>query len=157
VPHRRLATGLVALALTAPMAAALGACEPPSPDRASWRDDAYYATTGVSGDLGTATLALRELSRDRVLTTVARVAVIQAEDDAGKRIDTFGKEQPAPADLAPYHRVTSMLSDASDLLADVRIAVVRGHAAEYAGLLQQLGKQTNDLDQLSHDLGGVTG
>lgn len=152
---RPLPTALAAGVIGAMLVTALAACEPTTPDRSDWRNNASYATTGVASDVGTATLVLRQLTNDRVLRTYARVSVIYAEDDAGKQLDKFGKRQPHVADDGIYQRVTSTLSDASDLLSEVRIAVVRDDTAKYAGLLKELGQQSDKLDKLSSDLGGV--
>jgi hypothetical protein len=48
-----------------------------------------------------------------------------------------------------YKQVTSLLSDASDLAAETRIAIVREDTTEYPTLLRDLGKVS---DQLSRTL-----
>jgi hypothetical protein len=47
--------------------------------------------------------------------------------------------------------VTTLLSDASDLVADVRIAVVREDTASYSGLIRDLRRMSTDLNR------GMTG
>ncbi|GAB4008403.1 hypothetical protein GCM10028772_22570 [Nocardioides ultimimeridianus] len=135
----------------------LTACEPNSPERPEWRDDAYYAVSGTSSAVATATLVVQQLTDGRLQRNYARAALIAAEDDAGKQSSSFSAMQPAPVDTARYHEVTSVLSDAGDVLADVRIAVVRDHSASYPSLLKQLAQQTKALDKVESDLGGLRG
>jgi hypothetical protein len=57
----------------------------------------------------------------------------------------FGGEQPEPRDDAEYKRVTSLMSDASDLLSEVRIAIVRRDEDSYPALLRQLEELHDSL------------
>lgn len=135
----------------------LTACEPKSPDRAEWRDDAYYAVSDTSSAVATATLVVRELTLGKIQQSYAQVVLVAAEDEAGKQSSSFGALQPAPVDTARYHRVTSALSDAGDVLSDVRIAVVRQESATYAALLKRLDGQTRALGKVVKALGGLRG
>lgn len=135
----------------------LTACEPSTPDRAEWRDDAYYAVSDTASDVATAALVLRQLTGDRLAGNYAQVSLVAAEDDAGKRADSFGAIQPSPIDTGRYHRVIAALSTAGDLLTDVRIAVVRRNTSAYPTLLRRLDRQTTALDQVETALGGLRG
>ncbi|HWU22571.1 MAG TPA: hypothetical protein VN088_13645 [Nocardioides sp.] len=135
----------------------LTACEPNSPERPEWRDDAYYAVSGASSDVATATLVLHQLTAGRVQQNYARVVLLAAEDDVGKQSSSFSSMQPAVVDTDRYHKVTSALSDAGDVLSDVRIAVVRDDPSAYPSLLKQLAKQSSTLDKVESDLGGLRG
>lgn len=135
----------------------LTACEPNSPERPEWRDDAYYAVSGTASAVATATLVVHQLTSGRLQQNYARATLIAAEDDAGKQSSSFSAMQPAPVDTDRYHEVTSALSDAGDVLADVRIAVVRDNTAAYPSLLKQLNKQTQALNKVESDLGGLRG
>jgi hypothetical protein len=135
----------------------LCACEPKTPSRSAWRTDAYYAVTDVSSDVATAQLVLQQLIRDRVPGNYAQVALVTAESDAGKKAQKLGAYQPPPPDIPRLHYVSSVLSDAQDLLTDVRIAVVRRQSSTYPDLVQRLKKQTTALDDASKALGGLQG
>lgn len=135
----------------------LCACEPRTPSRSTWRTDAYYAVTDVSSDVATARLVVQELIHGRVLGNYAQVTLVAAEEDAGKKAQKLGAYQPPAPDIPRYHHVSSVLSDAQDLLTDVRFAVVRRRSSTYPDLLQSLVKQGNALDDLSQALGGLQG
>ena len=64
----------------------------------------------------------------------------------------FGGEQPTPADDADYTEVTGAMSDASDLLAQTRIAIVRRDTAAYPGLLSDLEQVHGDLERVRQGL-----
>ncbi|HJQ04589.1 MAG TPA: hypothetical protein VJ872_04055 [Nocardioides sp.] len=146
-------------ALLVPLAAGLllTACEPKSPDRAEWRDDAYYAVSDTSSAVATATLVVRQLTSDKIQQNYAQVVLVAAEEEAGKQSSSFDALQPATVDTDRYHQVTSALSDAGDVLSDVRIAVARQNTGAYPDLLQQLDQQTQALDKVESDLGGLRG
>jgi hypothetical protein len=75
-----------------------------------------------------------------------------SETAAGQTMERFGGEQPVPGDDETYKRVTGLMSDASDLLAEVRIAVVRRDEDAYPGLVDQLVALHSDLDRAAEDL-----
>ena len=91
------------------------------------------------------TLLLRLQADDKVPGKYQQVVAQQSETAVGETMSRFGGEQPEPEDDAEYRRVTNLMSDASDLLADVRIAIVRRETGEYPHLLDQLGKLEDDL------------
>ncbi len=149
----RLAATLCALALTG---AAVG-CAPQSPDHSSWRDQAYESLDQVSSSCATATLLLEQMQRHRIFGKYAQIVALNAETNAGKVTSKFGAEQPVPSDSATYQHVTTALSDAGDVLSQVRIAVVRRDAAAYSQLLRQLSRTSDELSKVEQQIGGRTG
>jgi hypothetical protein len=80
--------------------------------------------------------------------------VLDAERNAGTTTARFTAVQPEPADDDAYRHVSTVLSDAGDLLAEVRIAVVRRDERSYAGLTHRLSSTLHDLDRARAELGG---
>lgn len=118
---------------------------PQSPNHESWLDQAHTSLDEVSSNIATAQLLLRLVEHDKLLHTYQQVVALDTENSAGKVASHLSGEQPEPADQAAYGRVTTVLSDASDLLSNVRIALVRGDASQYAGLDRALQKMQQEI------------
>ena len=119
-------------------------CAPQSPDHSSWTDQARQSLKDVSSQVATVTLLL-QLERERKVPGKYQQVVAQDSESAvGAAQQKIGGEQPEPRDDPEYKRITSLISDASDLLSQVRIAVVRRDEGTYPDLLRQLeGLQEN--------------
>jgi hypothetical protein len=124
------------------------ACAPQSPDHSSWVDQADQSLGDVSSEVATVSLLLRLEADGKVPGTFQQVVAQDSETAVGVTMARFGGEQPTRADDASYGEVTGVMSDASDLLAEVRIAIVRRDTAAYPGLL-------SDLEQLQKELEAV--
>jgi hypothetical protein len=120
-------------------------CAPQSPDHSSWTDQAHQALEDVASEVSTVTLLLRLEGDGKVPGKYQQVVAQDSESAVGATMEKFGGEQPEPRDDDEYRHVTSVMSDASDLLSDVRIAIVRRDTAEYPDLLEQLAKSRRDL------------
>jgi hypothetical protein len=132
-------------------------CAPQSPDHSSWRDQGYQALSEVSSNVATASLLLEQLQRDRVFGKYAQIVSLNAETNAGQVTSKFSAEQPVPSDSPAYEHITTVLSDAGEVLSQVRIAVVRRDSAAYPRLLRQLTKATRQLNRAEQGIGGRTG
>jgi hypothetical protein len=124
---------------------------PQSPDHESWLDQAHTSLDEVSSAVATDELVLRLAGQDKLLGTYQQVVALDSENSAGKVASHLSGEQPEPGDQATYDRVTTVLSDANDLLSKVRIALVRGDASQYAGLgraLQKMEKRITKAEGL---------
>jgi outer membrane murein-binding lipoprotein Lpp len=113
----------IACATAVVLVAGCAGCAPQSPDRSSWRDQAYQTLDEVSSNVATASLLVGQVQQDR---------------------DT-------------YRHVTTVLSDAGDVLAQVRIAIVRRDTAAYPRLLRQLSATSRELSRTEQGIGGRTG
>lgn len=102
--------------------------------------------------MSTATLLLRQIRENSVPGKYQQVIAQDAEKAVGQTMDRLGGEQPVPGDDDAYHRVTGLMSDASDLLSEVRIAVVRRDEDAYPGLLEELEKLRSELVDATEDL-----
>lgn len=144
----RSVVGLLVLTLVAMVTG----CAPQSPDHSSWVDQADTALSDVASQVATVTLLL-ELAQDgKVFGKTQQVIAQDSETAVGETAARFSGEQPTPEDDAAYAAVTGVMSDASDLLADVRIAVVRRDTAAYPGLLDDLGAVQEDVTAVQESL-----
>ena len=123
----------------------LAGCAPQSPDHSSWTDQAYQALEDTSSQVATVALLLRLEQQRKVPGQYQQVVAQDSEAAVGATMAKFGGEQPEPQDDAEYKRVTSLMSDASDLLAEVRIAIVRRDEDAYPDLLRRLDTLQDEL------------
>lgn len=129
-----------------------GGCAPQSPDHTSWTDQARQALEDTASQVATVALLLRLERENKVPGKYQQVVAQDSESAVGATMAKFGGEQPEPRDDATYKRVTSLMSDASDLVSEVRIAIVRRDSDEYPKLLEQL----EELDRkLTHAADGL--
>jgi hypothetical protein len=134
------------------LVAALVGCAPQSPDHSSWTDQARQSLDDTQSQVATVGLLLRLEQDDKVPGKYQQVVAIDAEQAAGTALEKFGGEQPEPRDDATYRRVTSLISDASDLLSQARIAIVRRDTAAYPGLVEDLDDMADRLSRASDGL-----
>lgn len=127
------------------MVAALVGCAPRSPDHSSWTDQARLALEDTASEVATVELLLELEQQGKVPGKYQQVVAQDSEAAVGATMAKFGGEQPEPRDDAEYKRITSLMSDASDLLAEVRIAIVRRDEDAYPRLLRQLEKLHEEL------------
>ena len=127
------------------VATILAGCAPQSPDHSSWTDQAHLALEDTAGEVATVALLLRLEQQRKVPGKYQQVVAMDSESAVGKTMAKFGGEQPEPRDDPEYKRVTSLMSDASDLLAEVRIAIVRRDEDAYPDLLRRLEKLDGEL------------
>src|SRR3954452_10185225 len=117
---------------------ALAACAPQAPDHSSWRDQAHLSIEDVGSNVSTMSLLLRLVRDGRMFGKYQQIVALDSETNAGRTTDHFSGEQPEPRDDPAYHQVTTVLSDAGDLLSEVRIALVRRDSSQYARLAREL-------------------
>ncbi|MBA2953272.1 hypothetical protein GON03_03030 [Nocardioides sp. MAH-18] len=148
-PPRNALRRAVVLAL---VIAATVACAPQSPDHSSWVDQADQSLEDVEGAVATVALLLRLEEQGKVPGKYQQVVAQDSETAVGATMARFGGEQPTPADDADYAKVTGAMSDASDVLAQTRIAIVRRDTAAYPGLLSELEEVHGDLERVRRGL-----
>jgi hypothetical protein len=118
---------------------------PQSPNHQSWLDQAHTSLDEVSSSVATDQLLLRLAEQNKVLATYQRIVALDNESSAGKVASHLSGEQPETADQSAYARVTGVLSDASDLLSNVRIVLVRGESSQYPALGRALQKMQQEI------------
>lgn len=97
-------------------------------------------------------LLLRLEREGKVPGKYQQVVAQDSEAAVGATMARFGGEQPVPRDDPTYRRVTRLMSDASDLLSEVRIAIVRRDADQYPGLLDELDAIDRELTEAAEGL-----
>jgi len=125
----------------------LTACAPQAPDHSSWVDQAHLSVQDVASNVATMSLLLRLVREGRMFGKYQQVVALNSETNAGRTTSHLSAEQPEPRDDATYKHVTTVLSDAGDLLAEVRIALVRRDSAAYPQLQRELRRTTNRLER----------
>jgi len=130
-------------------------CAPQAPDHSSWRDQAHLSIEDVASNVATMSLLVKLVREGRMFGKYQQIVALNSETNAGRTTDHFSAEQPEPQDDATYHRVTTLLSDACDLLADVRIALVRRDSGAYAALAHELSTMTQRLNQAASQVTAV--
>ena len=138
------------------VALATAGCAPQSPDRSSWVDQGHKSLHDTASEVATVQLLLRLQDQGKVPGKYQQVVAQDSETAVAKTMDTFGGEQPPPGDDKTYTQVTTLMSDASDLLAKVRIAIVRRDEAAYPGLADDLTDIHRKLLQAAADLRAPT-
>lgn len=128
------------------------ACAPQSPDHSSWTDQAHQALEDTASEVATVSLLLRLERQGKVPGKYQQVVAQDSESAVGATMSKFGGEQPEPQDDPTYRRVTGVMSDASDLLSEVRIAIVRRDSAAYPKLLDRLVDVEARLNEVARDL-----
>lgn len=144
--------GATAVAVVALVVMAATGCAPQSPDRSSWSDQANTALEDTASEVATVSLLLRLEDQGKVPGKYQQVVAQDSETAVGKTLARFAGEQPPPREDATYTEVTSLISDASDLLARVRIAVVRRDTDLYAPLQQDLQDTHDELTGAADEL-----
>ena len=139
-------------AVVVALVAATVACAPQSPDHSSWVDQADQSLEDVESAVSTVALLLRLEAQGKVPGKYQQVVAQESEAAVGATMARFGGEQPTPADDADYTEVTGAMSDASDVLAQTRIAIVRRDTAAYPGLLSDLEQVHGDLERVRQGL-----
>jgi hypothetical protein len=115
-------------------------------------DQAHKTLQDVGSSVGTALLLVRLADSDKVMGKYQQIVALDSETAAGKAADKFAGEQPEPGDQTTYKHVTTVLSDATDLLSEVRIAIVRRDTSRYAGLERALKKTQAQLTKVEGQL-----
>ena len=107
----------------------LGGCVTPATGSDSYRDKAVTSVRAATSEVATAALTVRLLLRDRVLEPYADETITAAEVALGSIATTFESVQPPTGDDGVRHRVSTLLGDAGDAVADARIAARRSDTA----------------------------
>ena len=108
------------------------ACVGPAPTTASYQGKAGHTAEDALSELETARLAVETAERGNMLHTSLEVLLSEAEDAYSSIQATFDSIQPPESPEADRIRdkLDKILSDGSDGLAQLRIAVRRDDAAE---------------------------
>jgi hypothetical protein len=132
---------------------ALTGCVPASPDADTYEDKAVLTLGSALSEVATVQLTLEQLDKETIFRAAALTTLRYSEDNLGTAAKSFTELNPPPIDGRLYERCNSVLGDAEDLLAEVRIAVERGRVGQYLSLLRQLQKLSDRLDRMEKQVG----
>jgi hypothetical protein len=123
-------------------------CVPASPDSDTFEDKAALTVAAALSEVATARVSLEELAEGDTFGPAVMTTFRYSEDGLGAATKAFTELNPPPDDDRLYDRVTALLSEASDLLAQARIAVSRGETGQYDVLVERLKRLAGRLDRL---------
>ena len=143
----RLRTAAAAATLCGALVATAG-CGTTNPDPAGYREQASLALGTAVSELATTRLYLQQLDEGDVFQASATTQIRYSDESLGSQAQSFGTLNPPPGMDALYKRCSTLLGDAQDLEAAVRIAVHREETARYAGLVKRLETLGGKLEKL---------
>jgi len=139
------------LGLTAAVAAGsllLAGCVPASPDVDTYDDKAALTLGAGVSQVRTVQRIVQTMYDGRMLHPTAVAQLRYSEDSLETATGAFTELNPPPARDRLDTRVSTLMGDASDLLADARIAIERSDVGSYPGLADDLGKLADRLEKL---------
>jgi hypothetical protein len=134
-----------ALALTGLL---LSACVPASPDADTYDDKAAQTLGAAISETRTAQRLLETLDSGRMLLPTAAAQMRSSESSLGTATTAFTELNPPPARDHLNSRVSTLLDDASGLVADARIAIAREQERDYSSIADDLAKLADKLERL---------
>jgi hypothetical protein len=127
-----------------------GACSGPVRSSPVYESKAGQTAAVAASAVQTALLAVDAAKDDKAYGRYLTQVLVEAEEDAGSAQGTFDGIQP-PDDRADELRASldELLSDATTILADLRIAARRGRFAELPELAKPLPEVAAKLDDFA--------
>ena len=127
-----------------------GACTGPVRSSAVYESKAGQTAEVVASAVQTALLAVDAAKDDKAYGRYLTQVLVEAEEDAGSAQGTFDGIQP-PDDRADELRshLDDLVSQATEILADLRIAARRGRFAELPELARPLPGVAGELDDFA--------
>ena len=126
----------------------LSGCVPSSPDADTF-DDKSMRTAGAAVSQTRTVSRLLQTSYDgRMLRPTALAQLRYSEDSLDTATSAFTELNPPSARDPLYTRLSTLLGDAGDLVAEARIAVERSEEARYPRLADRLDGLASKLERL---------
>lgn len=126
----------------------LAGCVPASPDVNTYDDKATLTLQSGVSESRTVEKVLRSLYDGRMLRPTAKTQLRYSEDGLGTAAKAFTELNPPPSRDWLSTRVSTLLSDASDLVEEARIAVERERANRYPGIAKDLDEVAATMERL---------
>ena len=131
----------------------LAACAGPTVTDSAMVSQAERSAGSMVSEVRTARLAAQTQLDGHAWWRYTDVVVTDAETTAGTIEDTLGSRQPPLTTVEPtYRKTVEQLSDAADLVTDLRIAVRRHDEAAIRDLLPRLDAAADRLERLEESL-----
>jgi hypothetical protein len=135
-------------ALCAVLLVPVAGCGSMSPDPADYREQAYLTLGTAVSELATTRLYVEELAQGDVFATSTTSQILASDQSVGSSAQKFGSLNPPLGSDKLYEQCSSLLTDAQDVTAAVRIAVHRGDTGSYPRLVRHLRHLGDRLEQL---------
>ena len=148
----RLAVRLLSAASMCVALLATGGCGTTSPDVAGYRQQASLTVGTAVSELATTRLYLMQLQHGDVFHASVTTQIRYRDESLGSGAQSFGSLNPPVGARALYQRCNTLLGDAQDLVAEVRIAVHRDDTARYPRLVRELADLGKKLERLESRL-----
>lgn len=130
----------------------LTGCVPSAPSAADWRTTAAQALKDTVSEVESVALVLDLESHDRLPGRAARVAAVESEEALATAEESVTTLQPPGSEEQADREVGDLLTRASDLLREARIAITAGDETAYDGLRRRLLDLSAELDAARTDL-----
>ena len=131
-------SGVLALALTG--------CVPSEPSAADWRASTTQALEDTASEVQSVALVLDLQSHGRLPGRAARVAAVESEESLATAVEGVTTQQPPTGEARQDREVGELLSRASDLVRETRIALTAGDESSYVRLRRQLLDLSDEVD-----------
>ncbi len=128
--------------------ASLWYVEAPPRSASAYREEAVRTTESLRSHVQTARIWLRTLDRDDATRAATSVGLREAEEDANKAASSFESDDPPAGTNALRSELTTLASDVTDALAQLRIAAYRGEWRTIARRADPLPELSKRLDEL---------
>ena len=145
-------TMLRTAAVSGVLALALTGCVPSEPSVADWRSSTSQALEDTASEVESVALVLDLQSHDRLPGRAARVAAVESEESLATAVEGVTTQQPPAGEAQADRRVGDLLTRASDLVREARIALTADDEASYAELRNRLLDLSDDLDTARAEL-----
>jgi hypothetical protein len=140
------------LAAAAVLAATVSGCTTASPHPSAYRERTKLAIGDAVSHVVTAEKVLQAADDDKILQPYAITTARASDATLSTVVGAYAELYP-PKGLDTLHtKATTLLGDASDLVAEARIAVYRGDEAAYPGLVSQLDTLSKKLEKFQGTL-----
>ncbi len=139
---------VLVVAVASLILASLWYVQAPPRTAGAYRERAVKTAESLRSQVQTTRIWLSSLADDESTRPAASVAFREAEEDADKAAATFARYDPPVGTDALRSRLTSLATEVTDALAQVRIAAHRGRwekLPERRGSLAKLSKRLDDL------------
>ena len=129
------------------VATLLSACVPASPDADTYDDKAAQTLGAAVSDVRTVALLMETSYDGRMLRPTALAQMRHSEDALDTATTAFTELHPPPSRDRLYTRVSTLLGDAGDLVAEARVALERSEEGSFPDIADRLTRLAGDLEK----------
>lgn len=131
---------------------ALAGCAPATPSPADWRSSADQTLEDTVSEVESVALVLDLQEHHRLPVRSARVAAVESEESLATAEEGLTTQQPPAGETRSDREVGDLLTRASDLVREARIALTAGDDEAYADLRRRLLDLADDLESAREHL-----